>query len=451
MILFLHRKDLRTDDLRAFDYISARRTTSLHLLILDPAILADGRTEAHSGRSFLRHAALLQAEYERHGRRLAILYGEPTAVLAAVCERHPDVREIVMHEDHTPYAVQRDEAIRRFGVERGLDVTAFAEGSVVSFPHLQEYAGRKEPFKVFTPFYRRWNEWLERAFGPGPSPIGIADLSTAAIGPETAEAYALPFELPPPAAESLEALRRKAEAFLDDRLPAYETSRDQFAAEDGGASGLGRHINAGALSVRCLYEAAGGRPGGEAWRRQLAWRDFYLYQAAYDPLFFRYEHAFDLSPLTDEHLPTWIEARTGIPIVDAAMTELRETGAMPNRLRMVSAMFLTKNLLCPFPAGEAYFRRMLADYDNALNRGGWLWCASLGFDAAPYFRVMNPVSQSERYDPSGAYIRRWLPELRGLSDKAVHQPRPEAIVDLKASRARAIDIYKSILATKKQD
>lgn len=127
------------------------------------------------------------------------------------------------------------------------------------------------------------------------------------------------------------------------------------------------------------------------------------------------------------------------------MKQLNETGEMPNRLRMVTAMFLTKNLLCPFTLGEQHFRRQLADYDNTLNRGGWLWSSSLGYDAAPYFRIMNPATQSATHDPSGTYIRRWLPELAHLSDKQIHLPQPHAIVDLKASRARAIEVYKEIV------
>ncbi|WP_426455214.1 FAD-binding domain-containing protein [Paenibacillus sp. S-38] len=175
-----------------------------------------------------------------------------------------------------------------------------------------------------------------------------------------------------------------------------------------------------------------------------------MYQSRLDPLFYRYEQEYDLSVLPEDGFQAWAEARTGIPIVDAAMTELNVTGWMPNRLRMITAMFLTKNLLCPFPYGERCFRYKLADYDNALNRGGWLWCASLGFDAAPYFRVMNPVTQSQTHDPSGGYIRRWLPELSGLSDKEIHLPRPHAVVDLKASRARAIEVYKGILASRSE-
>jgi deoxyribodipyrimidine photo-lyase len=172
-----------------------------------------------------------------------------------------------------------------------------------------------------------------------------------------------------------------------------------------------------------------------------------MYQAVFDANFFTYEQRFDFGSLSQQHFQAWAEARTGVPIVDAAMTQLAQTGIMPNRLRMVTAMFLTKNLLCPFTLGETWFRYKLTDYDNALNRGGWLWSSSLGFDGAPYFRIMNPVMQSERFDPTGQYIRRWLPQLRDLTDREIHQPRPDAIVDVKESRERAIEVYKHILAS----
>ena len=227
-------------------------------------------------------------------------------------------------------------------------------------------------------------------------------------------------------------------------LRDYVNRRDRFNREHG-TSGMARYLNTGALSVRAAHSAAWDKTGGDTWVRQLAWRDFYLYQAIFNEDFSQYEKRYDLSLLTDSHYQASEEARTGIPIIDASMTELNETGEMHNRLRMINAMFLTKNLLCPFTLGEQYFGRQLTDYDNCQNRGGWLWSSSLGYDAAPYFRIMNPATQSQKHDPDGSYIRRWLPHLAHLDDKAIHLPQQDAIVDLKASRARAIDVYKEIL------
>lgn len=455
MILFVHRKDLRVDDLPAWDAILARGKQSLHVLILDPFLLKRERHLEHSGVNFLQHAARLQKLYQAAGQRLHLLYGEPAAVVSGLLASHP-VEELVFHEDFTPYATHRDQQLRATADAAGVAVTAYDEQSLVDLREFQRWSGRSEPYKVFTPFYRKWSDYLLDFYRPA-SAVHVRELATAELHPSAAEAFALPPEL----AASL-AASRGAEAghaggstalvpdphrvlggFLAERLRSYADGRDRFAHE--ATSRLSRHVNVGAISVRAVHEALLTHPQREAWLRQLAWRDFYIYQARLDAHFFTYEKRYDLSALDNRHFQAWCEARTGIPIIDAAMTELNTTGWMPNRLRMVTAMFLTKNLLCPFPYGEQYFRYKLSDYDNTLNRGGWLWCASLGFDAAPYFRIMNPVTQSETHDPEGTYIRRWLPELAHLPDKTIHRPQPHAIVDLKTSRAQAIDVYRAIL------
>ncbi|MEI7026427.1 cryptochrome/photolyase family protein [Paenibacillus sp. y28] len=444
MILFLHRKDLRTEDLPAYEYILRRGRPSLHVLILDPQLLAGGRAEEHSGRSFLRHAARLEAEYRRLGGYLAVLYGDPAEVTEQLCRRLA-IEELVLHRDVTPYALQRDERIRLAADQLGLPVVTFDEGPLADVDEFQAYAargGKTTPYKVFTPYYQKWSSFLA-LYAPAPYPASVSQLSIVKsdeLDDELLQRLAPPFDWR--AAGEEEHPAEALQHFLNGGLAAYADTRDRYALE--GTSGISRHLNCGALSIRQAYASVTASPVGEVWRRQLAWRDFYLYQARHDESFFRYEEQLDLSLLSDRFLEAWQCGETGIPIIDAAMTELHTTGRMPNRLRMITAMFLTKNLLCPFTLGEQYFRLKLADYDRVLNRGGWLWSASLGFDAAPYFRIMNPVTQSQTHDPTGAYIRRWLPQLRMLSDKEIHLPRPQAIVDLKASRARAIEVYKHL-------
>lgn len=450
--MFIHRKDLRVEDLPAFDDIRERRCPSLHVLILDPFLLRQERHREHSGVNFLQHVQRLRQLYAAAGQRLHVLYGEPQTVVSRLLAEHP-VEELVCHEDYTPYAIARDRALREAAAERGVRFTAYGELPLADLRDFQRWSGRSEPYKVFTPFYRRWREYLRERYRPA-SAVSLRELQTAPLAPETAEAFPLPPELGAlldlGALPELPEPERALADFLGERLQGYAEGRDRFARDE--TSRLSRHLNVGALSVRKVYERLTDRDTAvEPWLRQLAWRDFYIYQSQLDPQFYQYEKSFDLSVLDSRHFRAWAEARTGIPMIDAAMTELNETGWLPNRLRMITAMFLTKNLLCPFPYGERYFRYKLTDYDNALNRGGWLWCASLGFDAAPYFRIMNPVTQSERYDPSGSYIRRWLPELAKLTDKEIHKPRPHAIVDLKSSRARAIEVYKRILQSQQED
>ncbi|TBL72633.1 cryptochrome/photolyase family protein [Paenibacillus thalictri] len=440
MILFIHRKDLRVSDLPAFEYIHRLGSPSLHVIILDPALLGQNRHLEHSGIHFLRQVQRLRQQYRDCGRRLHVLYGEPLGVVKQLVSRHPGIAEIVCHGDCTPYALQRDRNLQDWAAETGRKFTSFADQALADLPDFQQWSGRSEPYKIFTPFYRKWREYVGLFHRPASS-VHVGQLHTADLAADTAELLIPPFQL-----ESYEPDTDPAPclaSFLEEKLSGYAQRRDRFASDE--TSGLSRYMNTGALSIRTIYEALLERELYEDWLRQLAWRDFYLYQASADPLFFRYEHTYDMSALSDRHFEVWCEGRTGIPIVDAAMTELNATGSMPNRLRMVTSMFLTKNLLCPFPLGEQYFRRKLSDYDRTLNRGGWLWSSSLGFDAAPYFRMMNPVIQSETHDPAGTYIRRWLPELAHLSDREIHRPQPHAIVDLKQSRTRAIEVYKRIL------
>jgi deoxyribodipyrimidine photo-lyase len=439
MILFIHRKDLRTYDMSAFDYIYSLHTPSIHLLIIDPYLFKHGREKEHSGINFLRHARRLKELYEVNEQQLYIIYGDPYEAVERLFQKQR-IEAVVLQEDFTPYALIRDHNLEELAAQYGVRFTPLTDHLLANPVGLQEHSGRAEPYKVFTPYYKKWSDYLHTYPRPA-SHLSIKDLQTVIIEGDIWQGMELPFDL-----MAYDAAKDPEDAlctFLDEQLTAYASERDHYAVE--GTSKLSRHINVGAISIRRIYEAIQLRNDAEPWRRQLAWRDFYLYQSVYDQDFYRYETMFDLSSLTTQHFESWKQAKTGIPIVDATMTELNETGHMPNRLRMITAMFLTKNLQCPFTLGEQYFRLKLCDYDNALNRGGWLWCASLGFDASPYFRIMNPVTQSQTHDPSGRYIRRWLPELDHLSDKEIHLPLKHAIVDLKASRAAAIDLYKNIL------
>ncbi|RXZ79986.1 deoxyribodipyrimidine photo-lyase [Paenibacillaceae bacterium] len=463
MYLFIHRKDLRGKDLRAFDALLKRELPGIHLVIMDPALLAGPRLDSHSGRNFMQAVHHLREEYDSAKQTLHLLYGEPSLIVDALLEMH-SIAGIVAHADYTPYARKRDASIEIVANRHGVPWVQIADLPLVPLDDFQRFTQRSEPYKVFTPFYRKWRSYAADFYAPaGQATIG--DLHTVPIINELIEAR---FSLPPPVAEALAAAsqtlrqarekskpitdkgsksaqaQQRLQKFIKNGLTAYDGQRDAFAIPEG-TSGIAKDLNVGAISARTAYEAASGEPGAESWIRQLVWRDFYLYQAIHNPDFYSYEQRYDLTSLYDAHFEAWSLGQTGIPIIDAAMSQLNETGELPNRLRMVTAMFLTKNLLCPFTLGEVWFRSKLADYDNTLNRGGWLWSSSMGYDAVPYFRIMNPVTQSETHDPGGTYIRRWQPQLAHLSDRDIHKPQKNAIVDLKASRARAIDLYKIIL------
>jgi deoxyribodipyrimidine photo-lyase len=439
MILFIHRKDLRVDDMSAFDYMHGLASPSIHVLILDPLLLGNNRHQEHSGINFLRHVTRLQNLYESAGHQLYIAFGEPSSVIQRIIQKI-SIDEIVLQKDFTPYSIARDSTIGNIADQHGIKLTSFIDHTIAHFTDFQRFSGRTEPYKVFTPFYRKWSSYVHDFYSPS-SPVTLHNLQTNTMDRSVLEAFTVPFNLQqyPPAGDPEAALLE----FIEYRLAAYAQGRDRYG--EYRTSLVSKPLSAGAISIRRIYEALLPYELAGAWLRQLAWRDFYIYQSIYDIDFFRYETRYDLSSLSDRHFENWCKGRTGIPIIDAAMTELNQTGQMPNRLRMVTAMFLTKNLLAPFTLGEQYFRNKLSDYDHTLNRGGWLWCSSLGFDAAPYFRIMNPVTQSKTHDPEGRYIRKWLPSLLQAGHKEIHLPQNDAIVDLKTSRARAIEVYKHIL------
>ncbi|MCY1406591.1 Deoxyribodipyrimidine photo-lyase [compost metagenome] len=259
----------------------------------------------------------------------------------------------------------------------------------------------------------------------------------------------------------------RLQRFIDEAVDDYQLQRDFPAV--AGTSQLSPYLAAGVISPRqCLLRALGhnhgefdsGNSGLVTWINELIWREFYKHILNGYPRVSRHR-AFrqETEALPWRHAPdelkAWQEGRTGIPIIDAAMRQLLATGWMHNRLRMIVAMFLTKNLLIDWREGERFFMRHLIDGDLAANNGGWQWSASTGTDAVPYFRIFNPVSQSRRFDSQGWFIKRWLPELADTDEKNIHSPMPPAqlfatsnypqpIVDLGSSRQRALNAFKNL-------
>lgn len=323
--------------------------------------------------------------------------------------------------------------------------------------------GQGDPYKVFTAFKKKW---LQTVMPVTLRPFAMPATQPALVGVNTAAENAIDqlfsghelrdLSLLWPAGED-EAYRRLDE-FIDQSLSRYQEQRD-FPAIDG-TSTLSPYFAVGSLSPRQALAAVlaykhgeweGGDAGANCWIGELIWREFYQHvvvdyprvckrkamQAHTEAFPWRHDKA---------AFSAWCKGKTGIPIVDAAMRQLNATGWMHNRLRMVVAMFLTKNCQIDWRWGEDYFMSQLIDGDFAANNGGWQWSASTGTDAAPYFRIFNPVSQSQRFDPNGEFIRKWIPELADLSNKQIHNPPavknyPRPIVDLSASRKETIALF----------
>lgn len=353
---------------------------------------------------------------------------------------------------------RRDDAVTTKMQANGIEVLR-THGSV-TMPPGAVMTRKETPFSVFTPFKRRWAERLQPdEIRPLPSPQPQA----AAIPPRHLDSLAgVPLE---PGSERWPAgervARSRLETFINEHIHRYATDRNTPGLDR--TSQLSAHLSVGALSSnQCLHACAqfnGGQlygPATDAWTNQIIWRDFYRHVVALFPHVSR-GHAFrrSLDSIAWREAPTelaaWQQGATGYPLVDAAIRQLRDTGWMHNRLRMVVAMFLTKHLLIDWRHGERFFMEQLVDGDFAANNGGWQWSASTGTDAAPYFRVFNPTTQGKRFDPTGTFTRPMVPELANVPDRHLFEPHksgldldyPEPIVEHQFARLRAIEAFKS--------
>jgi deoxyribodipyrimidine photo-lyase len=363
----------------------------------------------------------LDAALRARGGGLIVRHGRPQEEIPALA-RDLGVSQVVAGQDYEPAAKRRDgevsERLAKLGIRLHLvkDQAIFDGGSVLT------QAGK--PFTVFTPYK---NAWLKRLTAADVAPIdsrgrlapapGASMPSLAEIGFAPTNLGALGIEPGMAGAERLWA------DFRSGRLQRYGSLRDFPAIK--GVSYLSVHLRFGTISIRELARTALAEQA-DSWLNELIWRDFYFM------ILDRFPHAaerafkpeYDAIQWDDwpEGLAAWQQGRTGYPLVDAAMRQLNHSGWMHNRLRMVVASFLTKDLGIDWRLGERYFADWLNDFDLSANNGGWQWAASSGCDAQPYFRIFNPVTQSEKFDPEGRFIRRYIPELAKVPDKYLHAP-----------------------------
>jgi len=356
------------------------------------------------------------------------------------------VQAVYASHDDEPEALARDARVRGLLAEQG--VALHTSKDHVVFERREVLTLNGGAFSVFTPYKNAWLKKCEPFFlkaypvahhaqALAPRPTGQPGVPTLSdIGFEPTNLHRLRLPSGPAGAQELL-------ADFTERIDHYHETRDFPAVK--GPSYLSTHLRFGTVSVRQLARAAhqrreAGSRGAEVWLSELIWRDFYhqvlhhhprVVTAAFKPEYDRIK--WDHGKHADALFAAWCEGRTGYPLVDAAMLQIKQTGYMHNRLRMVVASFLTKDLGLDWRRGEAYFALHLNDFDLAANNGGWQWAASSGCDAQPYFRIFNPVSQSERFDPDGRFIRRYLPQLAELPDKLIHAPWLARPVDLAAA------------------
>lgn len=448
------RRDLRADDHAAL-YAACRGAREVFCAfvfdtdILDPLPRADRRVE------FIRDSLVdldgqLRALALSHGvadAGLIVRHGKGAQEIARLAHQL-GVQAVYASHDDEPAALQRDAATRGLLADHGVLLHTVKDH--VIFERSEVLTAGGTPYTVFTPYKNAWlkkcDEFYLRAWpvarhagslASWPKEAGEAGIPTLqAIGFQPTELHSL--RLPTGSAGARELLAD----FLE-RIDRYGETRDFPAVK--GPSYLSAHLRFGTVSVRRLareawQRAQGGSRGAEVWLSELIWRDFYhqilhhhprvvghAFRPEYDAV--KWEHG----KHADALFAAWCEGRTGYPLVDAAMLQLVRTGYMHNRLRMVTACFLVKDLGLDWRWGEAFFALHLNDFDLAANNGGWQWAASTGCDAQPYFRIFNPITQSEKFDPEGKFIRRYLPQLAPLSDKAIHAPWQAGPVELAAA------------------
>ncbi len=343
--------------------------------------------------------------------------------------RRLGVDAVFANADYEPYATARDAEVERRLAEQGRRLLLFKDQVIFEKSEVVTAAGT--PFSVFTPYK---NAWLKRLY-PGDvraHSAGFAALVPPAGLPLRPTLAQLGFKPTNLGELRLPLGENGAQELLDDfvvRMDRYRDARDFPALR--GPSYLSVHLRFGTVSVRELVRRARehASEGAATWLSELVWRDFYQMILWHHPHVvggaFRPEYdriAWETGPQAQAHFEAWCEGRTGYPIVDAGMRQLNDTGYMHNRLRMITASFLTKDLGIDWRRGERYFAQRLNDYDLAANNGGWQWAASTGCDAQPYFRIFNPVTQSAKFDPEGTFIRRYVPELAGLDAREIHAP-----------------------------
>ncbi|MGA7134069.1 MAG: deoxyribodipyrimidine photo-lyase [Mycobacterium sp.] len=442
--LLWFRRDLRLRDLPPLLRAAADSDEVLACFVLDP------RLEESSGSRRMQFLcdSLRRLRDELDGR-LLVTRGRPEERIPELV-KEVDAPSVHVSEDFAPYGRQRDDRVRSaLG-----DVPLVATGSPYLVSPGRVTKDNGEPYKVFTPFFGRWREmgWRSAARS-GTKSARWVDPQQFGKRAKAAEIPDPGVELDLPAGEA--AAKRQWKRFVDKGLEDYGDDRNR--PDHDGTSRMSAHLKFGTIHPRTMVaDLDQRRAGARAYLRQLAFRDFYAAVLHHwpDSAWWNWNRDFDAietdtGAKAKQRFEAWKAGETGFPIVDAGMRQLGETGFMHNRVRMIVASFLVKDLHLPWQWGARWFLDQLVDGDMANNQHGWQWCAGCGTDAAPYFRVFNPTTQAEKFDPAGDYVRRWVAELADADDVRLSKGDrpsgyPEPIVDHSAERSEALRRYQGM-------
>jgi len=468
VVIWWIRRDLRLADNSALYAAAQSGNAVIPLYIIDPVLIDSDRYRGPRVAFMLAGLEALAASLPNVGGRLIVRHGRPADVLPNFA-REVGAQALHFNRDYSPYATARDTAVTTALQAQGVRVTSYKDLVLHEADEVISKGGK--PYNVYTPFRNVWETLPKPAVLPMPSALDTPrDIRSDAI-PKPEDHGSAPAAHP--IAEAGEAAaRERLDTFIAAIIEEYKEERN-IPAKDG-SSRLSPYLRWGMLSPRTVYDAAAAalerartpahRDSVRAWINEVAWREFFYQVLARNP----HVATSAFKPLYDtltwerersEQLAAWTAGQTGYPIVDAGMRQMHETGWMHNRLRLIVSSFLCKDLLIDYREGERVFMQHLLDGDLASNNGGWQWSAGTGTDSAPYFRIFNPTSQGQRFDPGGEYIRQYVPELRNVPTEYIHEPHrmpdavqrevgciigtdyPAPIVDHAEQRKRALAMY----------
>ena len=430
--LFWFRRDLRLYDNAGLTQALQGAYPVLPIFIFDKNILEDLEDKQDRRLTFIYQALEdLQKQLSQLDSSLEIFYGYPLDIFKKITDKY-EVKAVFANHDYEPYARQRDAAIGNHLSQKGIPFHTYKDQCI--FEKQEVLSNTGTAYTVFTPYSKKWR----------------SQLTTKHLESYPTESYWGNFYKQSP--QVMITLEEMGFVKVEQSFPSKEirenilknyAEKRNFPAVEG-TSRLGLHLRFGTISIRQLAQKASQL--SETYLNELIWRDFYmmiLYNFPHAATqAFRKEYDNIAWRNNEEEFDKWCKGETGYPIVDAGMRELNATGYMHNRVRMITASFLTKHLLIDWRWGEAYFAKKLLDFDLAANNGGWQWASSSGCDAAPYFRVFNPTEQTKKFDPELKYIKQWVPEFGEFS-------YPKPIVEHTFARQRALDTYKKALKPEK--
>ncbi len=426
--VFWFRRDLRVDDNCGLYHALKEKNPVLAIFVFDTDILDKLNNKSDARVQFIHQRTKeINEKLRKHGSYLKAFHSKPIDAFKALINDY-SIDKVFINHDYEPSAKMRDKEIKEFLSEQSIDFQTFKDH--VIFESLEIVKENDEPYKVYTPYKNKWLETLrENDYQAYPSEdlSGNFFLSDGDDFPTLEEIGFKPSDIKIPNAE-----------FDKDLITEYDKKRE-YPAERG-TSRLGIHLRHGTVSIRKAVKNA--LHINKVWLQELIWREFYMMildnfpkvvYMEFNPKYKNFPWKYD-----EKNFEKWCSGKTGYPIVDAGMRQLNETGYMHNRVRMITASFLTKHLLIDWRWGEAYFSEKLLDYELASNNGGWQWAAGCGTDAQPYFRIFNPTEQTKKFDPRQKYIKKWVPELNSFD-------YPNPIIDHKFARNRAIETFKKAL------